>query len=166
VRTPSSDSAPPAGPDPPAPAGSPPELALPSESFSTLLVKEIERSRRYYRGFGLVRVRWNPARTEQDRFDGRREPASRPTERGLVALLVEAVARTVRRADVVAPAPSGGLYVLLPETPASGIPVVSRRIGEVLQSQSPQLLEIGQAAYPRDGETSGELLEALWEPTP
>ena len=129
--------------------------ALPSASFGPLLAKEIERSRRYYRGFGLLRVR----------------PAERPSGEGPQRQWVEAVTRSVRRADLLALAPGGGFYILLPETPASGVPTVSRRIEKAL-GQAPGLgaerppVVITHAAYPRDGETAGELLEALIEEAP
>jgi hypothetical protein len=129
----------------------PSEAGIPSGGFTTLLSKEIERSRRYYRGFGLLRVRWASARRARVRGGGESAAA-------------EAVARSLRRADLVAPAPGGGLFILLPETPASGVPVVSRRVEEVLararagEESSPQ---VSQAAYPRDGESAGELLSAV-----
>jgi hypothetical protein len=77
------------------------------------------------------------------------------------------VARSLRAADLVTSAPGGGLFVLLPETPASAIAVVSRRIGDVLAgagSLASPALEIREAAFPRDGETPAELLDALAKP--
>ncbi len=146
VRTPPSRRDPPPPPDQPAGAGRPAEPEPAAPSFTALLSQEIERSRRYYRGFGLLRVRWTSAHSG--------------------TALLDATARAVRRADLVAPAPGGGLYVLLPETPASGMAVVSRRLEEELRRAWKRPLQIEQAAYPRDGETPGELLGALAEGSP
>lgn len=164
---------PPSHPGPPSEAGPPPEpgrgprAAFLPVSFATLLSKEIERSRRYYRGFGLVRVSWpaasRPARPRPERVRATSDTAEPAGEGGP---LVEAVARSLRRADLVTSAPGEGLFVLLPETPASAIAVVSRRIGEVLgrvDPFAPHAPEIREAAFPRDGETPAELIDALRE---
>jgi hypothetical protein len=149
-----------------------PAAALPVESFSTLLSKEIERSRRYYRGFALMRVEWagerRPERTRSRAVASEKTlGAPAPQDPG-PAEWMQALSQSLRRADVLARAPEGALYILLPETPASGIGVVRRRIEDLLsgagcdavgrEESAPVILE---AAYPRDGETPGELLEAL-----
>lgn len=161
---------------------------LPIESFEQLLDKEIERSRRYYRGFGLVRLRPQPqveaagaAAPEGATADGggrrgarsgpRRaaEPGAQhepPREGGIPTRWLDVIPRIMRRADLLVRAPGEGLYILLPETPASGIPAVSRRLEEALSPRDPSTRpapRISQAAYPRDGETAGELLGALAE---
>jgi hypothetical protein len=165
---------PPSDPGPPSEAGPPPEprrgphAAFLPVSFATLLSKELERSRRYYKGFGLVRVSWPPgSRPTRSRPERGRGAVSASGARREDAPLAEAVARSLRAADLVTSAPGGGLFVLLPETPASAIAVVSRRIGDVLAgagSLASPALEIREAAFPRDGETPAELLDALAKP--
>jgi hypothetical protein len=165
VRHPPSDPDPPSKASPPPEPGRGPPAAFLPVSFATLLSKEIERSRRYYRGFGLVRVSWpsasRPARIHPERQRATSEASGTSPES---ATLAEAVARSLRRADLITSGPGGGLFVLLPETPASAIGVVSRRIEDVLgraRAGSPQRPEIREAAFPRDGETPDALIEAL-----
>ncbi len=135
--------------------------ALPLESFETLLSKEIERSRRYYRGFGLMRLLpLTPGQAES-------VDSTYGAGADVPPVWLDVVPRLMRRADVVARAPEGGLYILLPETPASGMPAVSRRLAEALSETERTASEpavvplISEAAYPRDGETTGDLLGAL-----
>lgn len=150
--------------------------AFPTESFGILLAKEIQRSRRYYRGFGLLRVRAG-SRPEPRADRERRRQAHLADVAGVGTEdvppeWIEAIPRMLRSADVVARAPEGGLYVLLPETPASGVPAITRRLEDALGASQPPPAPgssapvIRHAAYPRDGETAGELLEALSQEPP
>lgn len=115
--------------------------------FWHLLEKEVERSRRYYRSFGLVRL--------DAAGDGSRRAIPLEWARRVTALL--------RRADVVTPTPTGVLYILLPETPPSTLPLIARRIRDALGPISGTSPQIRQAAFPRDGDSAPELLGALVE---
>jgi hypothetical protein len=129
---------------------SPDSLGAEPVDFWYLLHKEVERSRRYYRSFGLVRV-----------------DASGPSAGGgsVPGDWLELVPQLLRRADLVAPAANGVLYVLLPETPASCLPVIARRVREALQTRSSAaahaMPRVWHAAFPRDGDTGVELLGSL-----
>jgi hypothetical protein len=143
------------------------------ESFGPVLAKEVERARRYYRGFGLMCVRLErpepPAGGATWAAEAREAGKPRTAGGAIPARWLKSICRVVRRADLVARAPGGGVYILLPETPASGIAHVNRRLEEVLaqgdafSEPARASLLISQAAYPRDGETPDELLDALRE---
>lgn len=127
--------------------GHPPDPS--SLDFWHLLQKEVERSRRYYRSFGLVRL---------DATDGP-SAATNPVAREWT----RRVSELLRRADVVAAAPHGVLYILLPETPPSTLPLIARRLREALQGSAGAAPVIRQAAFPRDGDSAPELLGSLVE---
>ncbi|MFN2433565.1 MAG: hypothetical protein ABR599_12270 [Gemmatimonadota bacterium] len=138
----------------------------PPAAFERLLEKEVERSRRYYRAFALVLV----------------EPAGRGPSPSLVGPApapppgheerapddwVARIPSVLRRADVVQAVPGGAVYVLLPETPASCLPIVTRRVEKALVTAGAAAshreggIVLRQAAFPRDGDTARDLLRAL-----
>lgn len=119
-----------------------------------------------------VQLRGDAATSPSEREGAAAAEDEAPGEAGVPAEWLKSISLLLRRADILAHEPEGGLFVLLPETPASGVAVVSRRLeealaqGETRGSVTGPAPAICQAAYPRDGETAGELLSALSVRTP
>lgn len=114
-----------------------------------------------------VQLRGDAAASPSEREGAAAAEDDAPGEAGVAAEWLKSISPLLRRADILAHEPAGDLFILLPETPASGVAVVSLRLEEALaQGETPGTAAgpppaICQAAYPRDGETAGELLSAL-----
>lgn len=133
--------------------------------FVEYVTKELQRSMRYGRPFGLATLRVGGAR------ELLREHGAAPI-RGLLRAILAAVARTARDVDVVARLEEDEFGVILPETDHFGALMFQRRaIAAVaedakvkeLSANLPFSLEVGAATHSRDGKTLDELLSRCRE---
>jgi diguanylate cyclase (GGDEF)-like protein len=126
--------------------------------------REIERSRRYRRGFCLLMMDLDELKAINDRF-GHHE--------GDLVLrgVAQAIRSSLRTIDVAARYGGDEFVALLPETDPSGAYVVAEKIRQVVSGLSVESngsriatsLSIGVVAYPEDGQTPDELMIAADE---
>ena len=88
--------------------------------FTDVATKEVDKARRYGRGFSLSASRWKACRTSG--------PAPGPSRRGLRCVATtRALGRVLRESDVLAKVAEQEFLLLLPETDAFGAQVFLRR---------------------------------------
>jgi diguanylate cyclase (GGDEF)-like protein len=122
--------------------------------------KEFYKARRYGRSFSLLVL-------SLDNAELLRKAAGREPYRRLMREVVAAVSRVARDADILAKVSESEYYLLLPETDYFGALMFQRRAmdevrrGEsyrALEAETPVLLSMGAATFPKDGEDFDQLL--------
>ena len=129
--------------------------------FTDLATKEMDKARRYGRGFSLLLFSLDNLGALKSRFG--------PDEaRAAIREVIRVFARVLRDSDVLARVSDQEFYLLLPETDAFGAVVFTRRALEAvrtaeeiqaLEARAPLSLMAGASTYPRDGEDFDELVQ-------
>ena len=130
--------------------------------FLAVLEREIERSRRYDRGFCLLMADLDDLKALNDTH------GHRMGDRALVGL-ANVIREGIRRIDTAARLGGDEFVVLLPETEVSGALVVAEKIRQgtaaiVLGDRAgrvPVNVSVGLVAWPEDGRSVDELMAAV-----
>jgi diguanylate cyclase (GGDEF)-like protein len=130
--------------------------------FTDVATKEVDKARRYGRGFSLLSF-------ALDGLPHLRARAGTEQARGLVRATTRALGRVLRESDVLAKVAEQEFLLLLPETDAFGAQVFLRRalaaareVPELRAVEGAAALQLtgGAASFPRDGEDLDFLTEA------
>ena len=130
--------------------------------FTDVATKEVDKARRYGRGFSLLSF-------ALDGLPHLRARAGTEQARALVRATTRALGRVLRESDVLAKVAEQEFLLLLPETDAFGAQVFLRRAlaavreapeFRAVEGQAPLQLMGGAASFPRDGEDLDYLTEA------
>ncbi len=129
--------------------------------FTDYASKEIDKARRYGRGFSLISL-------SIDHLSQARQRAGAAAARAAARAVVRAISQRVRDSDVLAKANDQELYLLLPETDFFGATLFLRSALVAIAAE-PEVLELearvplgitgGAASFPHDGEDFDELLK-------
>ena len=130
--------------------------------FTDVATKEVDKARRYGRGFSLLSF-------ALDGLPHLRARAGAEQARAAVRATTRALGRVLRESDVLAKVAEQEFLLLLPETDAFGAQVFLRRALaaareapelRVVEGAGPLQLTGGAASFPRDGEDLDFLTEA------
>jgi two-component system cell cycle response regulator len=130
--------------------------------FTDVATKEVDKARRYGRGFSLLSF-------ALDGLPHLRARAGTDQARALVRATTRALGRVLRESDVLAKVAEQEFLLLLPETDAFGAQVFLRRALaaareapelRAVEGVAPLQLTGGAASFPRDGEDLDFLIEA------
>jgi two-component system, cell cycle response regulator len=129
--------------------------------FTDLATKEMDKARRYARGFSLLLVSLDNLGSLKSRFG--------PDEaRAATRAVLRVLSTVLRDSDVLARVSDQEFYLLLPETDAFGAVVFTRRAlqavhespeVQALEARLPLSLVVGSGTFPRDGEDFDELVQ-------
>ena len=130
--------------------------------FTDVATKEVDKARRYGRGFSLLSF-------ALDGLPHLRARAGTEQARAVVRATTRALGRVLRESDVLAKVAEQEFFLLLPETDAFGAQVFLRRALAAAR-EAPELRAVegavalqltgGAASFPRDGEDLDFLTEA------
>ncbi len=130
--------------------------------FTDVATKEVDKARRYGRGFSLLSF-------ALDGLPHLRARAGAEQARAVVRATTRALGRVLRESDVLAKVAEQEFFLLLPETDAFGAQVFLRRALAAareapelrsIEGAAPLQLTGGAASFPRDGEDLDFLTEA------